>query len=112
MQNSVGISLAKHVPRPSIKLVENTEWFLWFKLDKTFFQTGNDFFLCDTYMPPKNTTKNILAKTDFFGNFEKAILKYKGKGSILILGMKTPELGLKVNPKINLIITYNIFYLK
>ena len=28
----------------------------------------------------------ILAKTDYFGNFEKAILKYKEKGNILILG--------------------------
>ena len=69
--------LAKQIIRPGIKVVENTEEFLWFKLDKNFFQTGNDIFLCGAYIPPKNTTKNILAKTDYFGNFEKAILKYK-----------------------------------
>ena len=69
-----------------MKLVENTEGFLWFKLDKNFFQTDNDIFLCGAYIRPKNTTKNILAKTDYFGNFEKAILKYKEKGNILILG--------------------------
>ena len=48
--------------RPGIKFVENTEVFLWFKLDKNFFQTDNDIFFCGAYIPPKNTTKNILAK--------------------------------------------------
>ena len=80
------IVLAKHIIRPGIKLVENTEGFLWFKLDENFFQTENDIFLCGAYIPPKNTTKNILAKTDYFGNFEKSILKYKEKGNKLILG--------------------------
>ena len=87
IRHSGGITiLAKHIIRPGIKLVENTEEFLWFKLDKNFFQTDNDIFLCGACIPPKNTTKNILAKTDYFGNFEKAILKYKEKGNILILG--------------------------
>ena len=83
IRHSGGITiLAKHIIRPGIKLVENTEGFLWFKLDKNFFQTDNDIFLCGVYIPPENTTKNILAKTDYFGNFEKAILKYKEKGNI------------------------------
>ena len=30
----------------------------------------------------------ILAKTDYFGNFEKAILKYKEKGNINFKGFK------------------------
>ena len=85
-RHSGGITvLAKHIIRPGIKLVENTEGFLWFKLDKNFFQTDNDIFLCGAYIPPKNTTKNVLAKTDYFGNFEKAILRYKEKENILIL---------------------------
>ena len=66
--------------------MKTQEGFLWFKVDKNFFQTDNDIFLCGAYRPSKNTTKNILAKTDYFGNFEKAILKYKEKGNILILG--------------------------
>ena len=77
--------LAKHIIRPDIKLFENTEGFLWFKLAKNAFQTDDDIFLCGAYIPPKNTTKNVLAKTDYFGNFEKAILRYKEKENILIL---------------------------
>ena len=87
IRHSGGI-LAKQIVRPGIKLFENTEGFLWFKLDKNFFQTDNDIFLCGAYIPPKNTTKNILAKTDYFGNFEKAILKYKEKGNINFRGFK------------------------
>ena len=75
--------LAKHIIRPSLKLVENTEGVLWFKLAKNAFQTDDDIFLCGAYIPPKNTTKNVLAKTDYFGNFEKA--RYKEKKYILIL---------------------------
>ena len=71
--------MAKHIIRPSIKLVDNTEVFLWFKLDKNLFQTENDIFLCGAYIPPKNTTQNILAKTDYFSHFERAVLK-KEKG--------------------------------
>ena len=63
IRHSGGIAvLAKHIIRPGIKFVENTEVFLWFKLDKNFFQTDNDIFFCGAYIPPKNTTKNILAK--------------------------------------------------
>ena len=87
IRHSDGITvLAKHIIRPGIKLVENTEGYLWFKLDKNFFHTDNDIFLSGAYTLPKNTTKNTFAKTDYFGNFEKAILKYKEKGNILILG--------------------------
>ena len=86
IRHSGGITiLAKHIIGPGIKLVENTKGFV-FKLEKNFFQTDNDIFPCGAYIPPKNTTKNILAKSDYFGNFEKAILKYKEKGNILILG--------------------------
>ena len=53
-------------------------------VNKNFFQTGNDVFLCG--VAPKNSIKNILAKTDYFGNFEKAVLKYKEKENILFLG--------------------------
>ena len=55
-----------------------------FKLDKNFFQTDSDIFFSVVHIaiPPKNTTKNILAKTDYFGNFEKAVLKCKEKGNI------------------------------
>ena len=81
-ENQYETILVKHIIKPGIKLVKNTEGFLWFKLDKKIFQTDNDIFLCGAYIPPKNTTKNILTKNDYFSNFEKVILKYKEKGNI------------------------------
>ena len=82
IRHSGGITiLAKRLIRPGIKLVENTEEFPWFKLDKkNFFQTDNDIFFCGAYIPPKNTIKNTSAKTDFFSAFSE-------KGKILILGI-------------------------
>ena len=38
------------------------------------------------FTPPKTTTQNILCKTDFFCSLENSILKYKGKGNIVIMG--------------------------
>ena len=59
IRNLGGITiLAKHIIRPGIKLVENTEGFLCFKLDKNVLQTDNDIFLCGAYIPPKKTTMN------------------------------------------------------
>ena len=73
--HSGGITiLAKHtnnIIRSGIKLVENAEGVLCFKLDKNVFQTDNDIFLCGAYIPPKNTTKNILAKTGYLVIFKK-----------------------------------------
>ena len=38
IRHSGGITIqAKHIIRPAIKLVEKTEEFRWFKLDKNFF---------------------------------------------------------------------------
>ena len=71
--------LAKFNIRPGLKLVENTEGFLWFCLDKTFSKLKNDIFLCGAYIPPRNTTTKVILKTEYFGNLEKSILKYKRK---------------------------------
>ena len=75
IRHSGGITiLAKHINniiRFGIKLVENAEVFLCFKLDKNFFQTENGIFLCVAYIPPKNTTMNILAKTGYLVIFKK-----------------------------------------
>ena len=49
---------------------------------KTSKLTVASFSVVHIAIPPKNTTKNVLAKADYFGNFEKAILKYIKKGNI------------------------------
>ena len=98
MRHSDGITiLAKYNIRRGLKLVENTEGFLWLRLDKTFFKLKNDIFLCGANTPPRNTTLNVNVKTDYFGSLEKPILKSKGKGDIFIMGDLNARTGNKEN---------------
>ena len=75
--------------------MENSEGFLWIRLEKSFFNLENDIFLCGAYIPPKNTTQNILSKTDYFGSLENSILKYKDKGNIVIMGDLNARTGIE-----------------
>ena len=59
-----------------------------------FSQIDNDIFLCGAYIHPKNTTHNILSKTDYFGDLHKAVLKYAEKGNLLIFGDLNVRTGL------------------
>ena len=60
IRHSGGITIyAKHNIRPGLRLVENSQIFLWIRLEKYFFNLENDIFLCGAYIPPKNTTQNI-----------------------------------------------------
>ena len=83
----ITIIAIKHDIRPGLKLVENSEGFLWIRLqvERSFSNLENDIFLCGAYIPPKNTTQNILSKTDYFCSLENSILKYKDKGNIVIM---------------------------
>ena len=66
--------------------MEDTEGFLWFRLEKSLFQFENDIFLCGVYIPPNNSTPTITTKTDFFRKLNEMLIKYKDKGDILIMG--------------------------
>ena len=52
-------------------------------------------FLCGAYIPPKNTTQNILSKTDHFGSLENSVFEYKDKGNIVIMGDLDAQTGIK-----------------
>ena len=78
--------LAKHNIQPGLKSVQNSEEFLWIRLEKSFFNLENEIFLCVAYIPPKNATQNILSKTDYFDSLENSIFNYKDKGNIVIMG--------------------------
>ena len=87
IRHSGGITiLAKHNIQPELRLVENSEGFLWIRLGKSFFNLENDIFLCGAHIPPKNTTQNILSKTDYFDSSENSVFKYKDKRNIVIMG--------------------------
>ena len=63
-----------------------------------FFQTDNDIFPCGVYIPSKNTTQNILSKTDYLADYN-----IKKKENIRFS---------RENHRVVFMFTYNIFYLK
>ena len=79
--------------RFGLKLVEDTEVFLWFRLAKSLFQFENDIFLFRAYIPLSNTLPTITTKTDYFGKLIEMLIKYKDKGDILIMGYLNTRKG-------------------
>ena len=77
--------LEKNHVRFGLKLVENAEGFLWFRLEKSLFQLQNDIFLYGAYIPPNNTTPTITTKAGYFGKLNEMLVKYKIKWDILIM---------------------------
>ena len=87
IRHSGGITvLAKNHLRFGLKLVEDTEEFLWFRLKKSLFQLENDIFLCAAYIPPNNTTPTITTKKYYFGKLNEILIKYNDKGDVVIMG--------------------------
>ena len=60
--------LEKNHVRFGLKLVENAEGFLWFRLEKSLFQLQNDIFLYGAYIPPNNTPLPLLQKRAILEN--------------------------------------------
>ena len=68
--------LEKNHIRFGLKLVEDTERFLRFRLEMFAFQLKNDIFLrgaCN--IPPNNITLTITTKTDYFGKLNEILIK-------------------------------------
>lgn len=82
-----------------IKLISiNTNGLVWIKLDKTFFGTDNDIYICSCYIPPEdsNVYKNInsqLFEFDFFELLSNDIRHYSELGDILITGDLNSRVG-------------------
>ena len=87
--------LEKNHVRFGLKLVENAEGFLWFRLEKSLFQLQNDIFLYGAYIPPNNTTPTITTKAGYFGKLNEMLIKYKIKWDILIMGGLNSKTGNK-----------------
>ena len=87
--------LEKNHVRFGLKLVENAERFLWFRLEKSLFQLQNDIFLYGAYIPPNNTTPTITTKAGYFGKLNEMLIKYKIKWDILIMGDLNSKTGNK-----------------
>ena len=69
-------SLKKNHIRFGLKLVEDTERFLRFRLEMFAFQLKNDIFLRGANnIPPNNITLTITTKTDYFGKLNEILIK-------------------------------------
>ena len=76
IKHSGGITfLAKSHIRFGLRLVEDTEGFLQFRLEKSLFRFEFDIFLCGAYITPNNTTPTITTKTDYFLKPNKMLIK-------------------------------------
>ena len=91
---SGGISvLVKTHLRNGVKIAHCSEGFLCIRLIKSFFNLPSDLYICGTYIPPYNTSKEILAKTDYFHELISLSNKFKELGNILILGDLNSRIG-------------------
>ena len=79
--------------RSGIKVINSSEGFIWLKLDPEAFQLNNPLFICAAYIPPKNTSKHIHIKTDYFKSLTDSLIKYSNQGNILIAGDLNARLG-------------------
>ena len=90
--------LVKSHLRGGVKVVHSTEGFLWIRLSKTFFHLPRDLYMCGGYIPPYNTSKEILAKTDYFHEFLKLTNQFMELGNVVITGDLNSRIGCTDNP--------------
>lgn len=86
--NSGGVTvLVKSSHRKGVKFVdkESNEAFVWWKLEKTFFNLISDIFVCTVYIPPQNSSQEIRLNTDRFENLQK-YNKFLVLGDIILCG--------------------------
>ena len=91
---SGGISvLVKSHLREGVKIAQCSEGFLWIRLLKSFFNLPADLYVCGVYIPPCNSSKEILAKTDYFNDLLSSSNRFFESGNILILGDMNCRVG-------------------
>ena len=61
--------------------------FVWWKLDKSFFNFEKDIYVCSVYIPPSNSTFYSSYKgNDPFNELQQQISFYSRKGDIILNG--------------------------
>ena len=88
-RNSGGITiLVKQSLQKGVKFLDkdSNEEFVWWKLDKSFFNLTNDIFVCSVYIPPQNSSREIRLNTDHFENLRNYIHKFSALGDVILCG--------------------------
>lgn len=96
IRNSGGITvLVKNNLRRGVKFLdkESSEEFVWFKLDKKFFNLQYDVFCCSVYIPPQNSLREKRINIDHFSVLQDKIYNFSKKGKIILCGDFNARVG-------------------
>ena len=87
-RHSGGITvLVKNSLRKGVKFFSSkSDRFLWWKLDKAFFNLNDDIYICTVYIPPSNSSHHNQILEYPFDELQYAIMKYSAKGKIVLNG--------------------------
>lgn len=86
-RNYGGIAiLIRQSLKQGLKVIKTTSDMIWVKLDREFWGTASDIFLCATYIPPRNSTYNIQQVVDIIDLLQNDIQEFSSKGDIIVCG--------------------------
>ena len=82
------------------------------KYQKIFFNFSNDIYVCSTYIPPSNSSREKNVQTDHFRILNENITKYRNFGKVTLCGDFNSSVGVlhlrKKNKILNLTYTMNL----
>ena len=108
---SVKNSLGKGIKFSSSK----SDRFLWWKLDKAFFNLNDDVYICTVYIPPSNSSHHNQSLEYLFDELQYDIMKYSAKveiglNQLMVISMHVKDsLKISYNMKIPLFLTQAIW---
>ena len=77
----------KNSIRKGIKFSSSkSDRFLWWKLDKAFFNLNDDIYICTVYIPPSNSSHHNQSLEYLFDELQYDIMKYSAKVEIGLNG--------------------------
>ena len=86
--------LVKEHLRGGVKIAHTSEGFLWLRLCKTFFNFQKDQYICGAYIPPYNSSKEILVKTNYYHDLLSMTNHFLGLGEVLLVGDFNARVGI------------------
>jgi hypothetical protein len=74
-------------------ICKDNDGVIWVKLDKAYFNTSDDIFVCVVYILPENSDVSKRNDLDFFDILEDGIAKYQGHGKLFVCGDLNSRVG-------------------
>jgi exonuclease III len=79
----------KNSVRRGVKILESYDGYMvWMKFVKEFFNLDRDLYICAIYIPPIDSSNNVLTKDKYelWDKLEESISKYSEYGHIMVMG--------------------------